>query len=462
MTPSYAGYHLPGFTGEVVSRRLAGVEILLPRLTPDQVRRVVDQVVERAHRVVPTYTVDDLAELFARVASHWLTPSPERSALCAAVAAVTGQSQAVVEASIATEQDNCRQEDMLAALDRDLGHRRCLDGFVADARLGNLTRALGPRLAGAVLTANVPGLSYLPMVRSLLVKSPLVAKLSSGEPLFGPAWLARLATLAPDLAQCVALFWWQGANAPLEEAMLERASVVMVYGGPQSVAHYRQTYGPSKQIIVHGHKIGVALVGREALADAASAGELARRLALDVAMYDQRACISPQVAFVERGGGLDTQAFAALVADGLAEQEGLMAQSPLSLDTAASLAQERRQAQFLAAQEAEAAVFIRELATVVHEPQAVFAGVLPVRFLRVCPVDDLAQALELMAPYGEYLQNAGLAVGPERLDTYREALARLGVSRLCDIGRMHKPTMRWKHDGLGPYAAMVRWVDVER
>jgi hypothetical protein len=455
-------FHIPGYAGRLEHTTVAGVDLLWARPTPEDVHRAVDHITTKGADILRAYTVDDLARIFETAARTWLAPSPRRRRLATVLVELTGLGLEVVEASLAVEQGNCLAADILAALDRDLGNRRALDGFVHDPGLGAPTRALGPSLVGAVLSSNVPGLSYLPLVRSLLVKAPLAAKLASREPLFGPAFLESVAEVAPDLAHCVALFCWSGGREPeLEAAMLEAAPVLMVYGGPDTERHFRRTYGETRRIIAHGHKIGLAMIGREALASPEAARDLAKRMALDVAMYGQQACISPQDLYVETGGTVDVPTFAEMLADALAALEATLPQGPLVLDTAAAVAQERCLARFEAAADPRARVFTRAGATVVLHAGLDFASALPARFLRVYPVGDLFQVLPLIAPHGRYLQNAGLAVGVDRRASLVEALARCGLARVCAIGAMYRPSMRWKHDGIGPYAEMVRWTDLE-
>lgn len=455
-------FHIPGYAGPVERTTVAGCDLLWARPTPDDVRRAVDHIATRGADVLRACTVDDLARIFETAARTWTSPSPKRRRLAAVMHELTGLGPEVVEASLAVEQGNCVAADILAALDRDLGDRRVLDGFAHDPRLGAPTRALGPSLVGAILSSNVPGLSYLPIVRSWLVKAPIAAKLSSREPLFGPAFLESVIAVAPDLAECAALFCWPGGQgAELEAAMLETAPLLMVYGGPDTERHFRRAYGETRRIIAHGHKIGLAMIGREALASSEAARDLARRMALDVAMYGQQACISPQDLFVETGGAIEVPDFAAMLADALADLEATLPQGPLVLDTAAAVAQERCLARFDAAADPRARVFTRGGATVVLHAEPTFASAIPARFLRMSPVDDLRHVLPLIIPHGRYLQNVALAAAPDRRLALAEELARCGVARVCAIGAMYRPSMRWKHDGIGPYAEMVRWTDLE-
>jgi len=203
------------------------------------------------------------------------------------------------------------------------------------------------------------------------------------------------------------------------------------------------------------------MVGKELLSSAESAQKLAEKLALDVAMFDQRACIAPQVMYVEKGGPIATNDFAEMVSRALEEIENELPTSSMTLDTAATLAQERNLATFDAAQTRGNNVFIAGRATVVQEEKPGFDGVLPTRYLRVYPVDSLSEVIALVAPHGHYLQNVGIAVDGVRLQTLAEDLAKAGVSHITSIGLMHRPTMRWRHDGMAAFAEMLRWTDIE-
>lgn len=454
------GYHLPGYSGRLERIGIGPLELEVPILTPDDVRAQIERLA-RGRETLSLYSVDQLAEIFGRAAAFWQKASEAKSRVASAISALTGLSVPVVEASITVEQCNSGAADIRAALDRELGDRRCLDGFVADTHLIGMTRAFGPELIAAILTSNVPGLAYLPLVRAMMVKSPLAAKLSSREPVFGPAWMQSVAAIEPPLAESVALFFWSGSAAALEDAMIEPSETLIIYGGVQSVSHFRDTWGARKHIVVHGHKISLAMVGREALADEHSAQRLAARLALDVVMFDQRACVSPQICYVETGGNVSTERFAELVGLELAALEHILPAASTNLDAAASLGMERNIAAFQAAQDDGMHVFAGPSHTVVHESIPSFTGVLPARFLRVCPVENLNTIIELTRGKGEFLQNVGLACSRERAVPLAERLARAGVSHITSPGSMHKPSMRWKHDGMACFADLVRYTDIE-
>lgn len=455
------GFHIPGFQGETYIRTIGSTQLLLPRLTADDITRATDHLLGKGREILKSYSTDDLAEIFGMAADFWQHKSGIKAEVITAISDLTGLSRLVICESISVEQGNSSTRDILAAMDRDLGSHQCLDTFCHDPHLNGKARAYGPRLTSAVLTANVPGLSYLPMVRALMVKSPLIAKLASNEPIFGPAWIKSVAAIEPPLAECIALCHWTGGNDTLQKAMFEPAEVVILYGGEQTCKKLRNVIGPHKKIIEHGHKIGLLLIGQEGLSNAGAAQDLATRIALDVAMFDQRACVAPQIVYVEKNGSISTLELTALIEDALINLEEDLPPSLMSVDTGASLAMERNVAFFEAAQHEGMELFARSTATLIHEKDADFNTVLPTRFLRVCPVDSLDDVMDILRPFKPYLQNVGIEVDPDRLADLAEQLGAMGVSRITRPGLMHRPSMRWKHDGLSTFSELVRWTDIE-
>ncbi len=80
-----------------------------------------------------------------------------------------------------------------------------------------------------------------------------------------------------------------------------QASVVHVYGRDATIAQVRARVPAGVQVLGHGAGLGAALVTGKA-----PVGEAARALALDVAVFDQRGCLSPRLVLVvgdeERAG----------------------------------------------------------------------------------------------------------------------------------------------------------------
>ncbi len=406
--------------------------------------------------------VTEIVDVIDRCAQKWCDRSfgPRRAARDAAVEA-TGFSAEAVERSFDVELRNYRAPSLLATLRRELGTQAALDGFVPSSELSGATMAIGPGVVLAVLTGNVPALPALPIVRSLLVKSAVVAKVASGEPTFASRFVETLVNEDARLSDALAVTYWGRDDDATVEAALAQADAVIAYGGQEACAAIRARIRPHQKYIEHGHKLSVCLLSAEYVR-AVGREEVARRLAVDASMFNQHACIAPQAVVVE-GDAAEAKA----VGQALAEAMKAYAEAcPLGeMDIADQAAQ-----QVFAAGQAWLAVTsdAHELWSSTNFEWTV--SVAPVltprhwlghRTMQVVPVANLDGAMDWVIPLGPFLQNVGLGASGERMRSLGERLARAGACRICEPGRMAEPSMMWKHDGMSCVAELVRWCDVE-
>ena len=107
--------------------------------------------------------------------------------------------------------------------------------------------------------------------------------------------MASLAARDPELAACLRTLYWPGGDRGCEDVALAAADLVVASGDDGSIADLA---GRTRaRFIGHGHRISFAVVTQAQVhADDTAAG-----LARDVAIWDQRGCLSPQLCFVEGG-----------------------------------------------------------------------------------------------------------------------------------------------------------------
>jgi hypothetical protein len=76
-------------------------------------------------------------------------------------------------------------------------------------------------------------------------------------------------------------------------------------------------------------------------------------------------------------------------------------------------------------------------------------------------VDSLEQVLPLVAAQRDYLQTAGLAVGPEDLYRLASLLGAAGVTRISALGAMGVPEAGWHHDGRFSLLDLMRMTEID-
>jgi hypothetical protein len=401
-----------------------------------------------AQRELAEKPVDWILARLERVAQRWLDHAdPIRQEAEERLASETGLAPTMLRLGL--DQMIRRMQGIPELLDQDLGSRAALDRLVRRAP-GVLSQAWGPGLLVCIFAGNVPGIPAFDMAMGLALKSAVLCRPASGEPVFAELFARSVAAVDELLGRCLAVRRW-GYD---ETWPYEQAGAVVAYGSDESVAAVRRLVPAHVRFVGHGHKLSFAVVARES-----ATAQTARLLALDVAMYDQQGCVSPHMAFVERGGALSPAAFAQVCGDALAGLEAEMPRAKLAQAEAMALRTARDEAEFAAdalhASQGDLAW------TVVHSEAPAFLPSPLNRLLRTYAVDDLEQVTAVVRPYAAYLQTVGVAGPGQRMGALAGALGRLGASRLCPVGRMQEPGALWRHDGGLTAGALVRWIDME-
>ena len=82
------------------------------------------------------------------------------------------------------------------------------------------------------------------------------------------------------------------------------------------------------------------------------------------------------------------------------------------------------------------------------------------RVVFVKPVERLELVPELMRRFASHLSTVGIAPLDERAVAFADELAKLGVSRVCPVGQMQRPSLHWHHDDRPNLADLLGWTDV--
>ena len=453
------GYFLPDpFKAvEFASLDAGSVQVQVPIFTPALLGEVISAITETRDRYLATLPVHAILDVVDRTVARWLDPGyPLRRMAEAALPQVTGLSPPMIASTLPAMLEGYRKAPLLKLLEAELGDPLVLDGF--RPRAGGYSRVFGPRLITHVFSGNIPALSAPGLISALLAKSASLAKASSQEPIF-PALFARsLAEEDPRLGECLAVLRWKGGDETLEEIAFSRSDVVIAYGTDEAMESIRTRV--KGRFIGHGHKLSFGIVGREALSDLE---EVAGKAAYDVSLFDQQGCLSPHLFYVEEGGAVGPEEFANGLAKVMEELEKRLPRGRISLEEAGAILQLRGSYEFKEIAGEDVAVYAGQGTSwmVIYEADPTFLPSCLNRTVRVKPIKDIFEVLDLVVPFGPYLSAVGVAVPPDRLIPLADGLGRLGAGRICPIGRMQHPPIGWHHDGRFQLLDLLRWVDLE-
>ena len=433
------------------STPLAATSYCSARWTPASLAAVAEALVRgaRALRELPDEALIDAWS--ATVEAFLDRRSPERRLLAEPLAALCGLSPEGLAAGLEAVLGGVRRQPAAALLRRAEALREACAHLSYGAALSGEGEAgdaavdlSAPVLV--VLASNLPALAVQPLLPVLALRRPALLKSPSAEPLFAPVFLAALARREPRLAGAVAAVTWVGGDSALEAPLLAAAGKVVAYGGAEALAELSRR-APGK-VVAYGPMTSLAAVH---LGDPGGPAPeaVATGLARDVALFDQRGCLS--VAAVYVAGGLDAAAsLAGHLEAALADLAARWPPGPPSAADLAAVQQARLEAELRGLRPAGLPL---AAGTVLVEPEPAMRPSPGLRTVRVHPLSDLDRLPDVLAPWRGRLQGAALS-GPA---AWRLAsrLAELGISRCSAPGDLQSPDASWHNGGIDPLLTLA-------
>jgi len=345
---------------------------------------------------------------------------------------------------------------------REIGSLKILEDWV---EAGDLMIHRQPRgLIFHNLAGNAFLLSVLSVLFSLLGKNLALLKPSSEEPYFGVRFAESLAQVNPDLAQDVAVLYWPGDRQETYETLFAaELGAVVAWGEAASVKEMAKYAARHRiRLVDHGPKFGLEVIERPRRDNARS---LAYGVALDVVPWEQYACLSPRVVFVQ-DGEISAEEFARLLAEEMDRVSRELPNDKIDCQRASPVLSNREYYMIQLEMTGLGHLFESEGAswTVVYSsvmPSAADLDACQGRFLLVCRIQDSNEVLAFIDSHhlGLYLQT--LAYHGSNLD-FIEAVTLRGVSDVTLPGQVNVKPLGSAHDGLYNLAELTYVVSRKR
>jgi hypothetical protein len=329
-------------------------------------------------------------------------------------------------------------EGLAAGLEAVLGgvRRKPAAALLAEAETQCSAAPRGPVLV--VLASNLPALAVQPLLPALALRRPILLKSPSAEPLFAACFLASLVEREPRLAGAVAAVAWPGGDPRLEEPVLAGVETVIAYGDSPALDDLERR-APGK-VVGYGPRTSLAAIGKDADPDRVADG-----LARDIALFDQRGCLSAAAVYTAGDAGL----LAARLEEALREKAHRWPPGPAEAASLAAVQQARLEAEMRGLRSCRLPV---AEGTVLVDPDPSFRPSPGLRTVRIHPLADLSGLPGFLVPWKDHLQGAALAGE----DAWRLAdrLGALGVSRFAEPGDLQSPDASWHNGGISPLVAL--------
>jgi acyl-CoA reductase-like NAD-dependent aldehyde dehydrogenase len=311
------------------------------------------------------------------------------------------------------------------------------------------------RLSVLILAGNVFTACIQPWSLALLSRAPLLVKASSRDDVLPRLFHATLAEVDPELADACAVVTFPGGTPELDATLVSRADVVSAYGSDATLSSIRARLSPTTTFVMHGHGLGAAFVSREALESDELAARAADAVALDVAAYDQRGCLSPHAVFVERGGSVDALSFARMLAGALGRLADELPRGALPAVVAGAQLQWRG----VAAVRGE--LFEGDGWAVGYEGEGALRVSPGHRNVQVLDVPSERAFTDALAPFGVHLKCVGIAGSIETRARIARSLPPPLAPRICEAGTMQRPELLAIADGRLPWEGLNRLIQVD-
>jgi hypothetical protein len=345
-----------------------------------------------------------------------------------------------------------------AQVNNELGGPEVLDGWkevVTGRGQRARVRAFPPRLVH-ILAGNAPGVAVISIVRSALTKGVNLLKLPSNDLFTATAMLRTMAKVAPNhpVVRSFSAVYWRGGDSEVESHLLRPQffDKLVAWGGEAALRSAKNYVGPGFELVAFDPKTSISFIGREAFASEATLAEVARLAGDDATPYNQGACVSSRIQYIE-GSPEQVDRYCALLQQQLGIQRATC--SAVGQPVTGEL---REQIEVLSSLEPDYRVWgkfdgkgivIRSEAPVEFYPDRKVVNVVPVESLR----DAVKFANVATQTVGIYPAS--------RKQELRDALASAGVQRVVTLGKALGPGPGLPHDGFYPLHRFVRWVNDE-
>ena len=276
-------------------------------------------------------------------AARWTDPDfAPRARARDAVGARTGYSAPMVEYAFDRLFGALRRDSIEAVIADELGCIDVLDDFAE--RAGRPPAHALPLGRVCVISSRTTiGVALLPAVFALCSKCNVLVK--DREDHLIAAFFETLGGELEALRDAATAQRWSGDDDTID---LSGFDVVVAFGNDATLAHLASKLRLPARFIPFGSKASAGYVAREALSDAYEAQAIARGVARDIVLYESEGCLSLHALFVETGGAIAVERFAAMVADALGTAAVEFPPVALNAQTAARFAVARDLATFRA------------------------------------------------------------------------------------------------------------------
>jgi len=337
---------------------------------------------------------------------------------------------------------------------RELGSKGLHGGWSEYGRAKSKAFPIG--VVGHWPAGNVEIQPILSMTCALLGGNASLVRIPSGLAYLTQRLMERLVQSDPGkvLTRRIFMTAFEHDRKDLHEAMAKAVDGAMIWGGEEAVLQIRALPFPHwARLAVFGPRISVAAMDAEAWGNPSDRESWCHRIARDVWQFDQQACSSPQVLFLERGTGQPIAEFLPYLRQAFEIENAAHPRLTIPASLISAVCQAR--ASWLVEDAARKAFFPEGPDwTLLIGSGSDIPRPIQGKTLTVLEVDSL---FDTVVKFDGNVQTLGLGMAdPEKEEKLACLAGNRGVDRIVKLGRMHVFVPPW--DGVDLIRPMVRMV----
>lgn len=310
------------------------------------------------------------------------------------------------------------------------------------------------------LAGNVQILGFFALVQSIIAKNVNLLKVSARDNGVFTQLLAAFSGVTyttvdgytvsgDDLLKTIGIVYFSRHSIKLGEEMSKQADVRIAWGGREAVetvAGYPSCF--DTESIIFGPKISFAVIAKESLDSESEVKKLARRVSVDISVFDQTGCASPHNLFIERGGHISPERFMEILGNAMQRIEVQIPKPPVSTEQISQIHSIRGVYDFKGIVEGSSTMSW----SLLMDKNVELCNPVYSRVLFIHEVDSIFDSLPLI---DKNVQTIGIDAPEDKALKFALRATRLGVARCPVMGRMLNFEMPW--DGLFLFERLVRW-----
>ena len=423
-------------------------------------------ILDEAHRLkkeIEKLRLEDIIEVLNRLSKLWLDESyPLRKEALQKLPSMIGFSKEMVKEGIKTMASMMDEHNLKIRLNADLGDMRYLDEWTYDPNFKGYVMAKPKGVAAHVSAGNVFVGGVDSLVQGIITKNVNIMKMSTNDPLFPVLFAKSLKQVDHTgiLHKAMALLHWKGGDEKIEKPIKQQCDAIVVYGGRDTVFSYRKDLGLHTKLIEYGPKYSFVVV-QESELKKRGIKEVAKLIAKDGLMWEQSACSSPHVVYVEKEE--NARLMMEEIAKAYDEWAENLPQGKVYDDEAVEINKVRELAKVeKALGRSDFRVGKIGLSTVVFQKSKEFQISCHNRTLFVKPIDNVFEVVKYIDPMGEFVQSVAIVSDDETAKALAGRLGSIGSDRFVEAGMMSQRKHGTPHDGTKGLAELIRWISLAR